>query len=158
MVTKNVFELTQEGVNQLKEELAYLLGEARDKNIEALQEARAQGDLSENADYDAAREEQSRIESRILELQNILKNVKIIAESTDDSKVTIGKNIKVEFVGKGLTKEYKLVGTIEANPFDGKISNESPLGKAILNKKVGSTIKFKSETGKELEVKIISID
>ena len=158
MVTKNVFELTQEGVNQLKEELAYLLGEARDKNIEALQEARAQGDLSENADYDAAREEQSRIESRILELQNILKNVKIIAESTDDSKVTIGKNIKVEFVGKGLTKEYKLVGTIEANPFDGKISNESPLGKAVLNKKIGSTIKFKSETGKELEVKIISID
>lgn len=157
-MTKNVFELTSEGVEKLKQELDYLIDVARPQNVEAIKEARAQGDLSENADYDAARNEQARIEGRIVEIQNILKNVKIIEESKDVTRVNIGKNVTVIFTERNLQKNYRVVGTIEANPFEGRISNESPLGKALLGKKVGSTVKFISEVGKEIEVKIVNVD
>lgn len=156
---KNVYELTNEGVEKLKQELDYLIDVARPQNVEAIKEARAQGDLSENADYDAARNEQARIEGRIVEIQNILKNVKIIEESKDVSRVTLGKNVKVVFTEMdNMEKTYRIVGTIEANPFEGKISKESPLGKTLLGKKIGTSHEFTSEVGKEIKVKIIAID
>jgi transcription elongation factor GreA len=97
MAIKQSFQLTQEGVDNLKTELAYLKDVKRGENLEALKEARAQGDLSENADYDAARNEQARIEARIAEIENIIKNVKII-KTTQEDIVNIGKTVRVRFV------------------------------------------------------------
>ena len=122
---KQVFELTQEGVDQLRAELSHLKDVKRPENVIALQEARAQGDLSENADYDAARDEQARIEARIKEIENILENFKLIKASSDN-KVTTGKTVTLFFVEKKKTVDYQLVGTIEANPMLNKISTDSP--------------------------------
>ena len=129
----------------------------RDRNnIKALQDARSQGDLSENADYDAAREEQSRIEARIAEITEILKNVKIITKDSSN-RVTTGKNVTIEFIGMNKTESYDIVGTIEADPFEHKISNESPLGKAIMGHDKGTTLTVVTEKGKEFRVKIIDV-
>ncbi len=157
-MAKKVTYLTQEGYDQLVEELNHLIDVDRPKNIEALKEARAQGDLSENADYDAARDEQARIAARINEIQDTLKNYEIIKESDDLSKVTLTKYVTLEFVDLGETKRYQIVGTTEAKPFEGKISNESPIGAAIMNKKINTTVKFINGAGKETTVKIIKIE
>ncbi len=157
MVNKQVFELTQNGVDELNKELAYLKNDARPANIEALKEARAQGDLSENADYDAAREEQGRIESRILEIENILKNVKIIVKDSSD-KVSAGKHVTINFLASNKTNVYEVVGTIEADPFNGKISVDSPLGKAIFGRSLGETVTVVTETGNEFKVKIAKVE
>lgn len=147
--------MTQEGYNTLLKRLEELK-QAQNENIIALQEARAQGDLSENADYDAAREEQSRIEARIAEITEILKNVKIITKDSSN-RVTTGKNVTIEFIGMNKTESYDIVGTIEADPFEHKISNESPLGKAIMGHDKGTTLTVVTEKGKEFRVKIIDV-
>ncbi len=156
MAEKQVFELTQEGKEALEAELAHLKDVERPANIQALQDARGQGDLSENADYDAAREDQRRIEGRIVELENILKNVKII-EKSKSSKVTTGKHVTITYVALGKTFEYDIVGTIEADPMNNKISNESPLGKTLMGRKAGETVTVVSESGKEFKVSIDSV-
>lgn len=153
MINKQVFELTQEGIDKLKAELDDLKYVQRPANIEFLKEARAQGDLSENADYDSAREEQSRIEGRILEIENILKNVRLI-EKDQSNKVSTGKHIVLTYVDLNKTFEYDLVGTIEADPLNNKISNDSPLGKALLGKGKGDLVTVVTESGKEHKVKI----
>lgn len=156
MAVKQMFQLTQEGVDNLKQELTYLKDVKREENKEALKEARAQGDLSENADYDAARNEQARIESRIAEIENILKNVKII--KTDDRDiVNIGKGVVIRFVETGEEKEFILVGSIEADPRAKKISIESPIGRALLNKMENDVAEVKTETGKIFQVEIVEI-
>lgn len=154
MAVKKVYELTQAGLDQLKDELKELVEVKRKENLEAIKEARAQGDLSENADYDAARNEQARIEARIAEIKEIIKNVKIIKTNNDSSVVNIGKEVVLYFVDKDKEATYQLVGTIEANPKNGKISIDSPLGKAIRNKEEGDTVTVKSETGKSFNVVI----
>ncbi|WP_026400146.1 transcription elongation factor GreA [Acholeplasma equifetale] len=154
MAVKKVYELTQAGLDQLKDELKELVEVKRKENLEAIKEARAQGDLSENADYDAARNEQARIEARIAEIEEIIKNVKIIKTNDDSSVVNIGKEVVLYFVDKDKEATYQLVGTIEANPKNGKISIDSPLGKAIRNKEEGDTVTVKSETGKSFNVVI----
>lgn len=156
MAEKQFYELTQEGKEQLEKELAHLKDVERPANITALQDARAQGDLSENADYDAAREDQRRIEGRIAEIENILKNVKII-EKDRSSKVGTGKHVVITYVSLGKKFEYDIVGTIEADPMNMKISNESPLGKALIGKKTGDVVTVVSESGKEFKVKIESV-
>ncbi len=156
MAVKQMFQLTQEGVDNLKQELTYLKDVKREENKEALKEARAQGDLSENADYDAARNEQARIEARIAEIENILKNVKII--KTDDRDiVNIGKGVIIRFVETGEEKEFTLVGSIEADPRAKKISIESPIGRALLNKMENEVVEVKTETGKIFQVEIVEI-
>jgi len=105
MAVKQTFQLTQEGVDKLKTELTYLKDVKRGENLESLKEARAQGDLSENADYDAARNEQARIEARIAEIENVVKNVKIIKTTSEDI-VNIGKNVKVRFLESKEVKEF----------------------------------------------------
>ncbi|HAX02937.1 MAG: transcription elongation factor GreA [Tenericutes bacterium GWC2_34_14] len=156
MAVKQLFQLTQEGVDNLKTELTYLKDVKREENKEALKEARAQGDLSENADYDAARNEQARIESRIAEIETILKNVKII--KTDDRDiVNIGKSVIIRFVETGEEKEFTLVGSIEADPRAKKISTESPIGKALMNKMENEVVEVKTETGKIFSVEIVEI-
>lgn len=156
MDNKKYYELTEEGRLNLEREKQHLIDVDRPNNIKALQDARSQGDLSENADYDAAREEQSRIEARIAEITGILKNVKIITKDSSN-RVTTGKNVTIEFIGMNKTESYDIVGTIEADPFEHKISNESPLGKAIMGHDKGTTLTVVTEKGKEFRVKIIDV-
>ena len=156
MDNKKYYELTEEGRLNLEREKQHLIDVDRPNNIKALQDARSQGDLSENADYDAAREEQSRIEDRIAEITEILKNVKIITKDSSN-RVTTGKNVTIEFIGMNKTESYDIVGTIEADPFEHKISNESPLGKAIMGHDKGTTLTVVTEKGKEFRVKIIDV-
>lgn len=156
MDNKKYYELTEEGRLNLEREKQHLIDVDRPNNIKALQDARSQGDLSENADYDAAREEQSRIEARIAEITEILKNVKIITKDSSN-RVTTGKNVTIEFIGMNKTESYDIVGTIEADPFEHKISNESPLGKAIMGHDKGTILTVVTEKGKEFRVKIIDV-
>lgn len=156
MAIKQTFQLTQEGVDKLKLELIELKDVKRIENLEALKEARAQGDLSENADYDAARNEQARIEARIAEIENIIKNVKIIKTTSEDI-VNIGKQVIVRFVETKQEKEFFLVGSIEANPKENKISVESPIGKAMMNHAEGDLVEVKTETGKIFSIEIVEI-
>ena len=156
MDNKKYYELTEEGRLNLEREKQHLIDVDRPNNIKALQDARSQGDLSENADYDAAREEQSHIEARIAEITEILKNVKIITKDSSN-RVTTGKNVTIEFIGMNKTESYDIVGTIEADPFEHKISNESPLGKAIMGHDKGTTLTVVTEKGKEFRVKIIDV-
>lgn len=155
-INKRNFELTQEGLDELKKELEHLKTVARQENLEALKEARAQGDLSENADYDSAREEQARIESRILEIDNIIKNAKIIKKDSTDT-ITTGKEVTLKFIERNTEAVYNLVGTIEADPLNGKISIDSPIGKAIRGRRVGDIATVKSETGKEFTVEVLHL-
>ncbi|PKK97249.1 MAG: transcription elongation factor GreA [Tenericutes bacterium HGW-Tenericutes-3] len=157
MAVKQTFQLTQEGVDKLKTELTYLKDVKRGENLEALKEARAQGDLSENADYDAARNEQARIEARIAEIENVVKNVKIIKTTSEDI-VNIGKTVRVRFLESKEVKEFYLVGSIEADPKARKISVESPIGKAMINHAEGDTVEVKTETGRIFSIEIVEIN
>lgn len=156
METKKYYELTEEGLKHLEEERQHLIDVERPNNIKALQDARSQGDLSENADYDAARDEQSRIEARIQEINEILKNVKIITKDKS-SKVATGKEVTIKFIDMDKVEVYNIVGTIEADPFEQKISNESPLGKAIMGHDKGAIVTVVTEKGKEFKVEILDI-
>ena len=132
-----------------------LKSEDRPRIIEAIKEARAQGDLSENADYDAARDEQAKIEARIQELEYMLEHAKIIEKASGD-KVAVGTTVTVKYVDDDEEEEYSIVGSMEADPFENKISNESPIGKAIMDKKVGDTISVESPNG-SYDIKIVKI-
>ncbi len=156
MAKKQTYQLTQEGIDKLKTELTFLKDVKRGENLEALKEARAQGDLSENADYDAARNEQARIEARISEIELILKNVKII-KSTSEDIVNIGKTVTVKFAENKDEKVFHLVGSIEADPRANKISIESPIGKAMLNHSEGDKVEVKTETGRLIQIEILEI-
>lgn len=149
-------QLTIEGLEKCKLELEKLKTVDRPRIVESLKEARAQGDLSENAEYDSARDEQARIEARIKELENIIKNHVIIEINEKITKVSLGKIITVEY-DDGFVAEYTLVGSLEADPSEGKISNESPLGKEILNRKKGDCVTIKNESGEEFEITIKDI-
>lgn len=150
-------QLTSEGLLKLQKELEELKNVERARVIESLKEARAQGDLSENADYDAARDEQARLEARIKELEGIIKNVEIIdSNSKKASPNNLGKVIELEFDDKTVEK-FTLVGSLESDPLAGKISNESPLGSAIMNHKKGERVLVKTETGNEFYVTIKNI-
>lgn len=150
-------QLTSEGLQKLQRELEDLKNVERARVIESLKEARAQGDLSENADYDAARDEQARLEARIKELEVIIKNVEIIdSNSKKSSPNNLGKVIELEFDDK-TTEKFTLVGSLESDPLAGKISNESPLGFAIMNHKKGERVLVKTETGNEFYVTIKNI-
>ena len=151
--------LTQEGYDKLVQELDYVKNVEQKKNIEDLQDARSQGDLSENADYDAARDQQAKIAARIKELELIIKNALIISE---DSGNNLGKTIKIRFLDNVEDDEeeietYQIVGSLQADPLNGLISNESPLGKAVLDRKVGDKVYVKTESLKEFWVEILDI-
>jgi len=155
MKTKTEILLTSEGFLELETELNNLKTVERPRIIEAIKEARAQGDLSENADYDAARDEQAKIESRITELEYKLENAKIIEKSSGDV-VSVGTTVTVKYVDDDDEEEYSIVGSMEADPFLNKISNESPIGKAIMNRRVGDVISVESPNG-SYDIKIVKI-
>lgn len=148
-------QLTMEGLEKCKIELEKLKTVDRPRIIEALKDARAQGDLSENAEYDAARDEQAHIEARIKELESIIKNSDVI-EINKKTTSNLGKKITVEY-DDGFVAEYTLVGSLETDPSEGKISNESPLGKEIINRKKGDRITIRNESGEEFEIVIRDI-
>lgn len=152
--TKEIY-LTNEGLENLKSELDELKNVRRPEVIEALKEARALGDLSENAEYDAARNEQAVIENRIKEIEVMLENATIITDVKTD-KVGIGNKVTIEYVDDNEKEEYFIVGSKEADPFANKISNESPIAKAILGFKVGDTRSVDSPNG-SYDVKIVEI-
>ena len=147
--------LTQEGLMKLNQELKVLVNEKRKEVIERIREAAAHGDLSENADYAQAREEQSFIEGRIQEIEDMIKNAEIITASTQHSTVTIGSTVKI--ITNGKDKTYTIVGSNEANPTQGKISNESLVGRALLGKKVGDKTKVTTPAG-DMDYEILSIN
>ena len=155
MRQKKEFLLTSEGFLELETELNKLKTEDRPRIIEAIKEARAQGDLSENADYDAARDEQAKIEARIQELEYMLEHAKIIEKISGDT-VNVGTTVTVQYIEDEDEEEYSIVGALEADPFENKISNESPIGKAIMNKKVGDIISVDSPNG-SYDIKIVKI-
>lgn len=152
--TKDVY-LTQQGYDEIKKELDYLKLEKRPEVINALKDARALGDLSENAEYDAARNEQAEVEGKIAELEAMLEKAIIIKEVATD-KVSIGTTVKIKYVEDDDTEVYSIVGSKEADPFNNKISNESPIAKAIMGLGVGSKVTVDSPNGK-YDVEIIEI-
>lgn len=153
--TKEIY-LTQAGLDELKKELDYLKLEKRPEIINALKDARALGDLSENAEYDAARTAQAEVEGRITELEAMIEKAVIIKEASTD-KVSIGSNVKLKYIEDGETEVYTIVGSMEADPFQNKISNESPIAKAIMGLKVGTKVTVESPQG-QYEVEIIEIN
>lgn len=145
MKKESKFIMTAEGYLEAEEELNDLKNVKRPEVIKALKEARALGDLSENADYDAARNEQAMIEAKIQELEFKLEHAQII-DNKDKSLVDLGSLVTISY-DDGEEEEYKIVGSMEADPFDNKISNESPLGLALINHKVGEVVNVDSPNG-----------
>ena len=152
---KNI--LTYEGLKKYEDELHDLKVVKRKEVAQKIKEAREQGDLSENAEYDAAKDEQRDIEARIEELENILKNAEVVVETeVDADKINIGCVVKLFDFEFDEELDFSIVGSTEANSLKNKISNESPLGAALIGKKVGDVIKVETQMG-EVEYKVISI-
>lgn len=136
---KKQFHLTKAGIAELKAELEGLISRRADV-ADAIKTAREQGDLSENAEYHAAKDEQVVLESRVTELEYILANVEVIAKPKGDV-VQLGSSVELKG-GAGKTKQFQVVGTVEADPLEGKISDESPIGKALMGKKIGEEVEI----------------
>ena len=151
----NKVYLTNEGFLEIEEELNHLKEVKRPEVIKALKDARALGDLSENADYDAARNEQAQVEGRIKELEQLLEKAELI-EKQDTGKVSLGSTVKIKYIDDDDTEEYRIVGSKEADPSNNKISNESPLALGIMNAHVGDECVVESPNG-SYRVKVMEI-
>ena len=149
--------MTQAGKEKLVQELEYLKSVKRKEVVERIKIARSFGDLSENSEYDSAKEEQAFVEGRITTLENMIRNAKIIAESeiAGDS-VALGRSVTFIELPNGEEETYSIVGSAEADPFEGKISNDSPIAKSLLGKKVGDQVTVQTPGG-EMNVRIVSI-
>ena len=155
MAKKNI--LTYEGLQKLEEELQDLKVVKRREIAQKIKEAREQGDLSENAEYDAAKDEQRDIEARIEEIELILKNAEVVVEDEVDlDKISVGCKVRILDIEFDEELEYKIVGSTEANSLKGKISNESPLGRALLGATIGDIVKVEAPVG-ELSYKVLEI-
>lgn len=153
-----VSKLTNEGLKVLQEELENLKTVKRNEIAEKIKIARGFGDLSENSEYDEAKNEQALIEARIIELENMLKNVEVIDYNDDfDGKVTIGSTVKLFDEEYNEEVIYTIVGSAEADPYDFKISDESPVGSAILGHSIGETVTVITETGDALKFKVLDV-
>lgn len=139
---KKLFHLTKEGIQELQAELKDLISE-RGSIADRIRMARELGDLAENAEYTAARAEQEQAENRIAEIEHILQNVQEIKKPKGDSKIQLGSNVKLKS-DEGKAREIQIVGTVEADPINGKVSDESPIGKALLGTKVGDEVEIKT--------------
>ena len=156
MKNKQIF-LTGEGYLELEEELNFLKIDKRAEVMQTLKDARALGDLSENSEYDQALNDQEELERRIAEIEYTLENATIIDESEQEEGVVgIGRTVIIRYEGEDDTEEYKIVGSQEADPFNNKISNESPIAAAILNRRVGELVDVDSPAGK-YKVEIVEV-
>ena len=150
-------KITDDGLKKLQEELETLKTEGRADIAEKIKVARGYGDLSENSEYDEAKNEQAKIEARIVEIEAMLKNVEIIEDVKGKAKtVVIGVTVKVLDREYGDDSEYRVVGSTEADPRSGKISDESPVGRALLGKKLGDEVIVEAPGG-EFKIKILEI-
>jgi len=155
MTKKNI--LTYEGLKKLEDELQELKVVKRKEVADKIKEAREQGDLSENAEYDAAKDEQRDIEARIEEIEKILKNAEVVVEDDVNlDQINIGCSVRIYDMEFEEELEYKIVGSTEANSLKGKISNESPVGKALMGKKVGDMVTVETQAG-EISYKVLEI-
>ncbi len=155
MTKKNI--LTYEGLKKLEDELQDLKVVKRKEVADKIKEAREQGDLSENAEYDAAKDEQRDIEARIEEIEKILKNAEVVVEDDVNlDQINIGCSVRIYDMEFEEELEYKIVGSTEANSLKGKISNESPVGKALMGKKVGDLVTVETQAG-EISYKVLEI-
>ena len=147
-------KLTKAGKQRLEEELRNLIEVVRDDVKRQLAEARAQGDLSENADYDAARNRQAEVEGRIKEIENILSNAEIIDEEgkKKSNKIALGTTVTIKFLNNNKEETFMIVGTVESDPFNHKISNACPLGEALIGKSLGDIIDVKGKVPYQVEV------
>ncbi len=145
-------KLTKAGYKKLEEELRELIDVVAVDTKHQLAEARAQGDLSENADYDAARKKLEAVESRIKEIEDILNNAELINENNKSNRVGLGSTVTIKFLESGKEAEYMIVGTVESDPFNGRISNTCALGEAIMNKSVGDIIEVKAAKTYSIEI------
>ena len=153
---KNI--LTYEGLKKYEDELQTLKVVKRKEVAEKIKEAREQGDLSENAEYDAAKDEQRDIEARIDELEKILKNVEVVVEEEVDlERINVGCQVRIKDMELKEEMEYKIVGSTEANSLKGKISNESPVGRALIGAKKGQTVSVEMNNGTVIKYKVVEI-
>ena len=151
--------LTPEGLDKLKEEIEHLSTVKRREVAERIKEAREFGDISENSEYDDAKNEQAMLESRIASLEEKLRSASVIdASELDSDVVRVGSLVSVKDEGSGKALKYTIVGSTEANPSENRLSNESPVGKGLLGRKKGDTVKVQLPNGKNRELKITKID
>jgi len=151
---KEIF-LTKDGLAEVAAELDDLKQNVRPEVIAQIKEARAQGDLSENAEYHAARDRQGHVEARIKELEYLLDNATIIEETKSDV-VTVGSTVEIRYIDDNEIETYYIVGSTEADPFENKISNESPIAKGIMGKKKGAVVSIESPNG-SYDIELVSI-
>lgn len=157
MATEKVFPMTQAGKEKLEQELEHLKSVKRKEVVERIKIARSFGDLSENSEYDSAKEEQAFVEGRITTLENMIRNAKIIEEDVlDRDSVSIGHSVTFIELPDGDEETYTIVGSAEADPFEGKISNDSPIAKSLLGRKIGDEVTVQTPGG-EMNVRITSI-
>ncbi|MFB0921108.1 MAG: transcription elongation factor GreA [Oscillospiraceae bacterium] len=157
MAIEAKYKMSQERLNEIKAELHYL-ETVREKEVsELIKEARSFGDLSENSEYDEAKTEQGKLYSKIAELRNLLENAEVIETREVTNAISLGSRIKVECLNDGGIEEYQVVGSQEANPMQGRISDDSPFGRSLLGRGAGETVSFVAPVG-EMQFKIISIE
>ncbi|MCR2820482.1 transcription elongation factor GreA [Lederbergia panacisoli] len=157
MATEKVFPMTEAGKEKLEQELEYLKSVRRKEVVERIKIARSFGDLSENSEYDSAKEEQAFVEGRITTIENMVRNAKIIQDDELNSDiVTLGKTVTFVELPDGDEETYTIVGSAEADPFEGKISNDSPIAKSLLGHKVDQEVTVQTPGG-EMKVRLVSI-
>ncbi|WP_070120764.1 transcription elongation factor GreA [Bacillus marinisedimentorum] len=157
MSEEKSYYMTEEGKAKLENELEYMKTEKRKEVVERIKIARGFGDLSENSEYDAAKDEQAFVESRIASLENMIRNAVIIEnDQAASDTVVLGKTVRFQELPDGDEEEYQIVGSAEADPFEGKISNDSPMAKSLLSRRVGEQVAVQTPGG-EISVKIIDV-
>jgi transcription elongation factor GreA len=157
LATEKVFPMTQAGKEKLEQELEQLKTVKRKEVVELIKIARSFGDLSENSEYDSAKEEQAFVEGRITTIENMIRNAKIIgSEELSSDTVSLGSSVTFVELPNGDEETYIIVGSAEADPFEGKISNDSPIAKSLMDRKVGDEVTVQTPGG-EMKVKITSI-
>lgn len=151
------FKMSEERLKELKEELSYLVTVREKEVAEQIKEARSFGDLSENSEYDEAKTEQGKLYSKIAELKNLIENAEIITKSDETDKVGIGSIVTVKDCELDIEETYQVVGSQEADPITGKISDDSPFGKSLMGRKIGDYIEVEAPAGR-LKFEVLKID
>lgn len=156
MAAEKVFPMTKAGKEKLEQEFEFLKTVKRKEVVERIKIARSFGDLSENSEYDSAKDEQAFVEGRITTLENMIRNAKIIEDTKGSDSVILGRSVTFVELPDGEEETYTIVGSAEADPSEGKISNDSPIAKSLIGKKIGEQVSVQTPGG-EMKVRIVSI-
>jgi len=156
MEDKNAVFLTEEGLKKLEKELEYLETEKRAEVAARIQSAKEEGDISENAEYDDAKHEQAFVEGRIMTLRGMIRNAVLIQENGPSDEVGLGSRVTVLEEGLDEPELYHIVGSAEVDPVNGRVSNESPIGKALMGQRVGAVVSYQAPAG-EIRLTILEI-